>query len=264
MADYPPIEIGEREGRAHEIARKLIDYLLSSDIKPGARMPSERALAATLGVGRSAVREALKSLGLLGLIEVRQGDGTFVRRPDSDLLPQVIEWGLLLNERRTLDLVDARQQLEIMVARLAAERRHAEDIRSLQQALKAMSRRSSADEFVEADINFHHAVATAAHNAVLLDVLNSVRALLRVWIRRAIAEAGETASSRAEHVPVYEAIAAGDPDAAVLAMTNHMDGAAQRLRRSVSHEAADIGLVPAVPRSLPSRLGSDEMSQPVD
>lgn len=93
-ADLPQIDLSHREGLPQEIARKLIDYILSGEVAPGTRMPSERQLASDLGVGRSAVREALKSLGLLGLVEVRQGDGTYLRKPDSDLLPRVIEWGL--------------------------------------------------------------------------------------------------------------------------------------------------------------------------
>lgn len=227
------IELTQREGLPHEIARKLIAYLLSGDIKPGTRMPSERALAAALGVGRSSVREALKSLGLLGLVEVRQGDGTYLRRPDSDLLPQVIEWGLLLNERRTLDLVDARQHLEIINAQLAAQRRTPADIKALNTALRLMSRRSSPDAFVEADIAFHLAVAEAAQNAVMLDIVKSIQSLLKVWIRRAVTEAGETRGSHDEHVPVLEAIIAGDAEAAGAAMSQHMSRAAERLRRSV-------------------------------
>ena len=78
-----------------EIARRLLDYFLSGEVEPGERIPSERRLAESLGVGRSLVREALKSLHLLGLLEVRQGDGTYLKRTDSELLPQVIEWGLL-------------------------------------------------------------------------------------------------------------------------------------------------------------------------
>lgn len=234
--DLGSIELSRREGLPHEIARKLIDFVLSGEIKPGTRMPSERTLAAELGVGRSAVREALKSLGLLGLVEVRQGDGTYVRKPDSELLPKVIEWGLLLNERRTLDLVDARQHLEIMIAGLAAERRLDSDLGDIKRALKGMTRRTDADAFVEADIAFHIAVAAAAHNTVLLDVLNSVRSLLRVWIRRSIAQAGGTRGSHLEHVPILEAIVVGDPIAASAAMSQHMSAAAVRLRRSIAED----------------------------
>jgi len=231
------IELNQREALPQEIARKLIAYLVSGDIKPGARMPSERALAAALGVGRSSVREALKSLGLLGLVEVRQGDGTYLRSGGSDLLPQVIEWGLLLNERRTMDLVDARQQLEVINARLAAQRRTPEDIKALTTSLRLMGKRTNPDAFVEADIAFHVAVAEAAHNAVMLDIVRSIQSLLRVWIKRSVTEAGETKGSHAEHTPILEAIVAGDADAAAAAMEEHMSRAAERLRKSI---AADL------------------------
>lgn len=236
--DVPRIDLGVREALSQEIARKLIDYILSSEVAPGTRLPSERALASDLGVGRSAVREALKSLGLLGLVEVRQGDGTYLRKPDSDLLPRVIEWGLLLGERRTLDLVDARQHLEVTIARLAAQRRDDDDLRRMKDALSPM-RNSDNDAFIEGDIAFHMAIVTAAKNGVLYDVLNSIRSLLRVWIRRAVAEAGETATPYAEHVPIFEAIRDGRADDAAAAMSTHMAKATDRLRRSLARDNAE-------------------------
>ena len=86
-----------------QIARKLLEYLLKGNLRPGDRLPSERKLAEALGVGRSAVREALKSLTLLGLVAVRQGHGSFLKSTESDLLPQAIEWGLLLGVKKTRD-----------------------------------------------------------------------------------------------------------------------------------------------------------------
>ena len=105
-------------------------------------MPSERQLAQAFGVGRSAMREALKSLTLLGLVEVRHGDGTYLKKADSALLPQVIEWGLLLGEQRTLDLVEARQKIEADIAGLAAARRDEADVAELRRLLERMERMS--------------------------------------------------------------------------------------------------------------------------
>src|SRR5271165_5773881 len=93
-----------REPISAEIAKKLLDYLLSGVLVPGDRLPSERELSKAFGVGRSAIRDALKPLTLLGIIDVRQGDGTFLRATESEFLPKVIEWGLLLGERRAIDL----------------------------------------------------------------------------------------------------------------------------------------------------------------
>lgn len=235
------IDLSGREALPQEIARKLLDYVFATDMAPGSRMPSERQLAQTLGVGRSSVREALKSLGLLGLVEVRQGDGTYLRRPDSELLPKVIEWGLLLGERRTLDLVDARQHLEVVLARLAAERRTPAQVQAMEKLLMRMAKAGKVGTFVEADVAFHMSVAEAAGNTVLLGVLNGVQSLLRVWVRRVIAEAGETRSSYEEHVPVFIAIEAGDPDRAAAAMNAHMDAASARLRFTLAGHSEQPG-----------------------
>ena len=234
----PRIDLRSRETVTMEVARRLLDYFLSGEFQPGGRIPSERRLAESLGVGRSLVREALKSLHLLGLLEVRQGDGTFLKRTDSELLPQVIEWGLLLGERPALDLVEARAHLEVVVAGLAAERRDTQAVDDLRGLLTAM-RESSGNplQFVEADVGFHLRVAEAAGNVVLSDMLSGVQALLRVWIRRVVEAAGRTGPSYEEHVPIFEAIERGDRAAATAAMAAHMEGASTRLKATISQSA---------------------------
>jgi GntR family transcriptional regulator, transcriptional repressor for pyruvate dehydrogenase complex len=231
------IEPIKREPLATEIARRLVDYLLSGEISPGERMPSERDLAQAFGVGRSAMREAIKSLSLIGLVEVRHGDGTYLRKSDGGLLPQVLEWGLLLGEPRTRDLVEARQKIEAIIAALAAERRTADDVASLRAALDRMAAAAQPGgdpvAFVEADVQFHLRLAEAAGNTALRDILASVQALLRVWIGRVIAASNPDNSYR-EHLPVFEAVERGDPVAAQAAMEDHMRSAAVRLERTLS------------------------------
>ena len=223
----PRIDLSSRETLTMEVARRLLDYFLSGEVEPGMRIPSERRLAESLGVGRSLVREALKSLHVLGLLEVRQGDGTYLKRTDSELLPQVIEWGLLLGEQRTMDLVG-----------LAAERRDARALEDLRGLLTEM-RKSSDDplRFVEADIGFHLRVAEAAGNVILNDMLNGVRGLLRVWIRRVVEAAGRTGPSYKDHVPIFEAIERGDRAGAVAAMAAHMESASARLKATIEQSA---------------------------
>lgn len=220
-----------------QVARLLLDYLLAGNISPGARLPSERRLAEELGIGRSVVREALKSLGLLGLIEVRQGDGTYVKQLESELLPKVIEWGLLLGERRTLDLVEARQHLEVITAQLAAARRDEPDLVALREALQGMqAAEGDIETFVSYDVAFHLRVAEAAGNTVLSAVLINIQSLLRVWITRVISDAGQSTPSYLEHVPVYDAIVNRDPAAAGAAMQAHLDAAARRLRSALQKQ----------------------------
>jgi GntR family transcriptional repressor for pyruvate dehydrogenase complex len=233
----------KREPMATQVARKLVEYLLSGAIAPGARMPSERQLAEAFGVGRSAMREAIKGLSLIGLVEVRQGDGTYLRKADSALLPEVIEWGLLLGERRTMDLVEARQEIEIVLAGLAARRRAEQDIEDLTRILGRMEQATTVATFVEADVRFHMRLAEAAGNLALRDIHASIQALLRTWISRVLAAPGSRKPSYLEHVPILAAIIAGDPQAAQQAMEAHMTSAAGRLRATLENEERGNGRV---------------------
>jgi GntR family transcriptional repressor for pyruvate dehydrogenase complex len=100
-----------------EVARRLMDLFTSGSIEPGTRLPPERHLAATLEVGRSAVREALAALEILGIVDVRPGSGTYLRGTASELLPQTLRWGLLIGQKSTAELLELRSGLEIYVAR---------------------------------------------------------------------------------------------------------------------------------------------------
>jgi GntR family transcriptional repressor for pyruvate dehydrogenase complex len=226
LSNIDPIK---RESLATQIARRLVEYIISGAIEPGERMPSERQLAEAFGVGRSAMREALKSLSLIGLIDVRQGDGTYLKRADAALLPQIIEWGLLIGEQRTLDLVEARQCIEIEIAGLAALRRTDADLAELERIIHRMERAANDDAFVEADVAFHLKLAEAARNSVLRDIHSSIQALLRAWIGRVIHAADSTAPSFEEHPPILAAVRAGEPERAKRAMEAHMVSAAGRL-----------------------------------
>jgi len=231
----PRFEMSRREPANVELTRKMLDYLLSGEFKAGQRIPSERQLAEALGVGRSAVRETVKSLNLLGLIEQRPGDGTYLAKSNSDLLPRVIEWGLLLGEQRVHELIEIRHHLEIILAGLAAERRTQDQLLRMQTLIAAMT--DAGDDYpryVEADIAFHLEIAASSGNAGLAGILESVRSLLRVWATRVISAAKETKTSLAMHVAVLEAIEVQDAGGARAAMTAHMDRAGRRLRATIA------------------------------
>lgn len=231
------LRVKPREGPLAEITRKLLDYLLSGEVAPGTKIPSERQLADALGVGRGSVREAIKSLSLLGLLDVRQGDGTYLSRSGSDLLPRVIEWGLLLEEPKIMDLLEARTHLEVIVAGLAAGRADDAGVATLRERLEAMrTAGDDIDAYVEADIAFHLQIAEISGNDVFAGVLMSLRSLLRVWADRVLHHADETRTSLAMHEPIADAIAAHDPEAAREAMRAHMERANRRLRDALDAE----------------------------
>jgi GntR family transcriptional repressor for pyruvate dehydrogenase complex len=215
---------------ASEVARRLMDLFTSGSIEPGTRLPPERHLAVSLGVGRSAVREALAALEILGIVDVRPGSGTYLRGTASELLPQTLRWGLLIGQKNTAELLELRSGLEIYVARLAAGRASGSDIKGIAAALERM--RAGVDNlkaFARADLDFHNALAAAAGNEVLVDLLNVVRSLLQVYADRAVHDEAEANIAIVEHDAVYRAIELADEDAAAAAMVTHMATASQRL-----------------------------------
>ncbi len=253
-----PVDLSAREPISSEVTRRLLDYLTSGQIQPGERLPSERQLAETLGVGRSHVRQAIKSLAVLGLIDVRQGDGTYLKRTDSPLLPLAIEWGLLLGAKQSRDLVEARSYLEVVVAELAASRRTDEQLASMRTQLEIMQRTADNEEFVEADVAFHLHITEAAGNRSLLQMMRSIRSLLEVWISRVAHAPGSRPATWAEHAAVFEAIARGDPAGARAAMEGHMAGAVDRLRHTFP-EPDGASNVSAAAASAPA-TASQELS----
>lgn len=213
-----------------EVAERLMAYFTSGDIAPGTRLPSERQLSASLGVGRSAVREALAALEILGIVIVRPGSGTYLRDGVSELLPRTLSWGLMLGEPRTRELVELRGGLEVQAVELAAQRITDEALARLETFLRGM-RESGSDyaAFVEADSYFHREIAVSSGNQVLQELLQSIRSLLRIWVDRALRDQAHAEVAVQEHAEVLEALKKHDKTAAALAMKSHMDSAASRL-----------------------------------
>lgn len=237
----PAFTLDARETLESELIRKLMDYFVSSELRPGSKLPSERRMSEALSVGRASLRHALKSLSLLGMVEVRPSTGTFLRNESNDLLPRVIEWGLLLGERRTGEVIEARSALEVVLSQLAAARRTDQDVRDLRQLTDCMREASSTTEYVQWDVEFHLTIARIAQNDVLAGILRSLQTLLHVWATRVITAAGETESSFAMHTPILHAIADGDSEQAGVAMQAHMDRASRRLRAAIDTASIPTG-----------------------
>jgi GntR family transcriptional regulator, transcriptional repressor for pyruvate dehydrogenase complex len=221
------------------VATGLLDLFTSGEIAPGTRLPPERKLAESLQVGRSAVREALAALELLGVVDVRPGSGTYLRGGASELLEQSLSWGVLLGDRHADELLEVRGALEIYAARLAADRMPEAEIAALGADLDRM--RAAGDDlaaFVRADLAYHQRLASSTGNSVLLDLLRIIRSLLRVWADRAVDSAEEARLALEEHAAVHAAIVARDPDAAASAMSAHMESASRRLAAVVGGRGA--------------------------
>ncbi|UFU06330.1 FadR/GntR family transcriptional regulator [Ruania halotolerans] len=213
-----------------EVARRLLDLFTGGSFEPGTRLPAERQLAAALGVGRSAVREALAALEILGIVQVRPGSGTYLRGTASTLLPRTLRWGLLIGSRSTAELLELRSGLETQVAQLAASRASEHDLTELRAAVDRM-RESTADlgRFAAADHDFHDRLASASRNETIVDLLHVVRSLLQVYADRAVHDEDSARRALDEHEAVLHAITERDEVAAAAAMAAHMTTANSRL-----------------------------------
>jgi GntR family transcriptional repressor for pyruvate dehydrogenase complex len=213
-----------------EVAERLLAYFTSGDIAVGTRLPAERTLAASLGVGRSAVREALAALEILGIVIVRPGSGTYLRDGISELLPRTLSWGLMLGAPRTKELVELRSGLEVQAAQLAADRVSDEALGRMRANLQSMQENlEDLAAFVEADAAFHREIAVGSGNQVLQELLESIRSLLRIWVDRALTDEGHAAAALKEHREIFEALEAHDASAVTVTMRSHMETASRRL-----------------------------------
>ncbi len=213
-----------------EVTERLLAYFTSGDIAPGTRLPAERQLSATLGVGRSAVREALAALEILGIVVVRPGSGTYLRDGVSELLPRTLSWGMMLGAPRTRELVELRSGLEVQAVQLAAERITDEALARMQGHLDAMA--ANMDDFaafVEADAAFHREIAAGSGNQVLQELLQSIRSLLRIWVDRALTDEDHAATALKQHTEIHAALKARDFAAVTATMHSHMETASRRL-----------------------------------
>jgi DNA-binding FadR family transcriptional regulator len=206
------VPVPPRGQRVRQTIEQLRGRILGGEWPVGGRIPTEPQLVAALGVGRNTVREAVRALVHAGVLEGRQGSGTYVVSTD-ELAPVVAR---RLTDDRMTEVIEVRRAFEVEAARLAAVRRTPEDLAALDGALagrEAAWHSGRIDEFVEADAALHTAVLAAAHNAMLAELYASVGAALRCTVAQAMGGALEP-ERYVDHGRLVEAIRAADPERA--------------------------------------------------
>lgn len=222
-----------------DICRQMVTHLIRGVWGEGEKIPAERDLCQQLGVGRASLREALKALEIMGMIETRLGDGTYVCKR-SDFFSRPLLWAIASgSEADVRELVEARILIEVELAGLAAERAKPPDIRQLTELLAQMEHsRTDPQEFVQADVNFHLAMARAASNGILMNALHLIRNLLQQWILSAVAVKGVPDKACAQHKRLLLAIKNRDSATARKEMRKHlrdMAGYVPRRRSTTIH-----------------------------
>jgi DNA-binding FadR family transcriptional regulator len=225
-------DIGRRVQLPDLIASEILSRIASAEFEPGSRLPTETALAASFGVSRNVVREAIARLRSDGVIETRQGRGAVVRHPSERETFRVDL--VALEERGNLsDLFELRRLLEIEATAVAARRRDDDDLARMEAAIEALRGERAFDEArIEADAQFHRAIGQATRNLYLGMIVDYLASRIKDTVR-AIGRAHRPEDlirvTIAEHERVLSAIRAGDAAAARAAMGEHILGAARRL-----------------------------------
>ena len=200
-----------------QAATAIVEMITSGELGPGNRLPTERDLALRLGISRSTIREAIRGLNMLRVLDVRHGDGIFITSLDARSLLEVTGFAMqLLRDREVLDMFEVRAILEGAVTALASARITHEQCTTLLDRLEVLEAATNADGFLEADIAFHANIAAAAGNPMLASLLDtfSARTYRARYLNASLGLDQTLVASKLAHRRIYEAVVSRDPEAA--------------------------------------------------
>jgi len=222
--DFKPIKTKKIYEEIVEQIRQLIS---EGELRPGDKLLSERELSDRLQVSRASVREAMSALEIMGLIEVRPGDGTFIRKTSVDSIIGPMALILSMEKDTIMELLEVRKVLEVEAAGLAAERATQEEIEEMRDALEQMSLDLNEGKLGEAaDHKFHYAIYKATRNSILLRLMNTVSDSMQQNIRtnrqRLYLIPDNPERLLKEHKSIYQAIVARGPKLARECMYEHL------------------------------------------
>lgn len=226
-----------------EAIEKIKAMIVGGELAPGSRLPREAQLAERLGLSRSSLREAVRALSLIRVLDVRQGDGTYVTSLEPSLLMDALGFVVDLHQDDTvLEFLEVRRITEPAATALAATRMVDEQIAELGAVLDRLDPDPSVEELVRNDLEFHGLIATGSGNAVLCSLLEGISgptARARIW--RGLSQDGTVSRTREQHREIYSAIARREPELARSWASVHVAGVEQWLRDVLAPGRADLG-----------------------
>ena len=214
---------------SEEIAKQIMDLISRGELKPGDHLPSERELCKDFGASRSSLREALRCLSIVGVLNARVGDGTSVAADGEKFLRKIIEWRLITEQHDIENLLVVRMALEGVSAANTARRAPPEQIENLRKLVSRMQA-SLKDEktFAEVDLEFHIALAEASGNVLVSDLIALIRSQLVKALHKVLVVPHALPQAYQEHCAIFEAIERRDPDGARKAMQAHLEAHLRR------------------------------------
>jgi GntR family transcriptional repressor for pyruvate dehydrogenase complex len=239
-----PFRTVRKTRASEEIIEQIRDLIASGRLKVGDRLPAERELASLLTVGRSTVREAIRALESLGIVQVRAGEGTFLIANPADQPGDPLTSRVFSSLHNQHLLFEVRTVIEPDLAALAARRASFDQIvkmREILQEQEALIQRG--DSGIVADTQFHYLLAEAAGNEILFNIMNGLMDLLRETRQASLQTSGRPARSVKQHRAVLRAIEMRDPKGAEQRMREHLE----EMQRVVLEAAKAQAATPATP-----------------
>jgi GntR family transcriptional regulator, transcriptional repressor for pyruvate dehydrogenase complex len=236
---YSAEEIAKPRPATEQAVGAIMNMLTSAELGPGDRLPPERDLALRLGVSRSTIREAIRGLEMMRVLQVRHGEGIFVTSLDAPLLLEATGFAMLLmRDHEVVELLELRAILEGAAAALACARMTDKQRSELLQRLEELDAASTADELLEADIAFHACIAASAGNVVLASLLDtfSARTYRARHLNAGLGLEEALVRSQLAHRRIYEAVLARDPEASRASASAHVANVAGWLRNVLTEQ----------------------------
>lgn len=228
------MNIFEPKRLMHRVVEDIRDRIIRGELREGQKLSPQDKFAKGLGISRGTLREALHQLMLMGLIEMRQGDGTYIRAITPAMFMNTLSPALLMDKTSANELLEARLYIESDVAFLAAKNATREEIQELKKILgdmKLAMGRNNVDDFIKGDVEFHMLIAECSQNRVLMKVVQTIRDILYQFIGDFFTAMPDTIKNAMHyHANIVHAIERHDPEGAKKHMDAHIKSLIRRIR----------------------------------
>lgn len=239
---------------SEEIAKQIMDLISSGDLKPGQRLPSERELCEKFGASRSSLREALRCLSIVGVVNARVGEGTSIAVDGEKFLRKIIEWRMITEKHQIENLLKVRTALEGVSASDAALHGTEDDLEKLRKLLAKMEGTLKKEKaFAALDLEFHCTLANISGNSLLSDMISLIRSQVAKALHTVLHLPNAIPLSHKEHTAVFKAIELHDPEAARKAMQDHLDAHLLRYLDAVKKTGSTNGTELRIPQNASRR-----------
>jgi GntR family transcriptional repressor for pyruvate dehydrogenase complex len=240
---------------SEEIAKQIMDLISNGALNPGDRLPPERELCEEFGASRSSLREALRCLSIVGVLNARVGEGTSVAADGKKFLRKIIEWRLITERHDIENLLEVRIALEGISAANTALRGTEEDLEHLRKFLTKMKRcLTDQKAFATLDLDFHITLANISGNTLLADLIFLIRSQVGRALQQLIPLPNAIPLSHKEHLEIFEAIERHDAEMARKAMHAHLQAALLRYREATKGNRKSGSKVKAISSVASAKL----------